>query len=607
MYQKVLLKKKRFAGIAATFAMLTLWLAGSASAAPDPILKCRQAIAAAGQKYEDARAKALQKCEEGKLKGKLAADIVCASLAVPPGNQKTADKISGAQTKLSAVVAKGCCGKDKTCGAGSGADADQPLSAIGWSGRVTACVDGERAGESCQTTADCPKACSAGQKLGVGCAADNQCPFACANAGTCISLVCSGGAFNGSACTTNSDCHGQCVGGPNNGLNCNAGSSTCGNATCVGTQTCDFSGGGATECPNLESGSCNNALANPGSIGACLQCAGDAGVDQLIHLFYASLNPPGTDKAIEKCKKAIGSKGTKYFSARRKILAGCEKNALKNNLPAGTCPALDPKAPGKIATAKTKLLDGIASACGGKDKLFGGTGVDADLIPSAVGAPLSCPNVTVPGGASCGNFINTVQDIANCIACLDEYKSTVLDFIAAPSNGAYPATQANPLCGNGKIDVGETCDDGNVVDGDGCPRTCVINPCVVNGTATATVQFAVPAGQDVSGLSIYLEYPDGQVSIPGTGSSAQVQARILNTPVDVTFTPNDLDYALRNVLTDSNQAAIPVGTIFQVQFNKCQVALPPLNAFSCRVDSAASPAPAVAPVFGVSCQVTAVS
>src|SRR5437016_4864562 len=34
------------------------------------------------------------------------------------------------------------------------------------------------------------------------------------------------------------------------------------------------------------------------------------------------------------------------------------------------------------------------------------------------------------------------------------------------------------VCGDGVIELGETCDDGNTMDGDNCPATCVINTCL---------------------------------------------------------------------------------------------------------------------------------
>jgi cysteine-rich repeat protein len=32
------------------------------------------------------------------------------------------------------------------------------------------------------------------------------------------------------------------------------------------------------------------------------------------------------------------------------------------------------------------------------------------------------------------------------------------------------------VCGNGKLEAGEECDDGNTVSGDGCSCTCTIEP-----------------------------------------------------------------------------------------------------------------------------------
>src|SRR5262249_8631349 len=36
-----------------------------------------------------------------------------------------------------------------------------------------------------------------------------------------------------------------------------------------------------------------------------------------------------------------------------------------------------------------------------------------------------------------------------------------------------PASSGGALCGNGVIDAGEACDDGGIVDGDGCSSSCV--------------------------------------------------------------------------------------------------------------------------------------
>jgi cysteine-rich repeat protein len=42
----------------------------------------------------------------------------------------------------------------------------------------------------------------------------------------------------------------------------------------------------------------------------------------------------------------------------------------------------------------------------------------------------------------------------------------------SPSATPSPAASPSPLCGNGTLDLGEECDDGNVVDGDGCGADC---------------------------------------------------------------------------------------------------------------------------------------
>src|SRR5512132_4160439 len=47
------------------------------------------------------------------------------------------------------------------------------------------------------------------------------------------------------------------------------------------------------------------------------------------------------------------------------------------------------------------------------------------------------------------------------------------------------------VCGDGVIDAGEECDDGNVVGGDGCSATCVFEGCPLTGTWQSTVPFDI--------------------------------------------------------------------------------------------------------------------
>ncbi len=99
--------------------------------------KCQAAIVKNAAAFVQARTKALQKCEDGVVKHKLAG---------PCPDQKASDSIAKAQAKLAGGIAKACGGKDKTCG--SGGD-DVPLGVVGWSGP---CPDLE--GKGCSNAID---------------------------------------------------------------------------------------------------------------------------------------------------------------------------------------------------------------------------------------------------------------------------------------------------------------------------------------------------------------------------------------------------------------------------------------------------------------------
>jgi hypothetical protein len=85
---------------------------------------CNQRIASETGKYVQSRVKALQRCEDRKVKAQLPASTNCAS------ESSTAARIAKARAKFERLVAAACGGADKTCGNGD----DTPLASIGWSG-----------------------------------------------------------------------------------------------------------------------------------------------------------------------------------------------------------------------------------------------------------------------------------------------------------------------------------------------------------------------------------------------------------------------------------------------------------------------------------------
>ena len=128
----------RFASRVAVVLSVAASLALVASAHADP-LKCQRSILKDSGKFAQARIKALQKCEDGRLKGKVL--TTCAA------DSKTQGSIQKARDKMHAAIGKNCGGADKTCGGGD----DETLASISWPG---VCPDFE--GMGCTyTISDC--------------------------------------------------------------------------------------------------------------------------------------------------------------------------------------------------------------------------------------------------------------------------------------------------------------------------------------------------------------------------------------------------------------------------------------------------------------------
>jgi hypothetical protein len=134
--------------------------------------------------------------------------------------------------------------------------------------------------------------------------------------------------------------------------------------------------------------------------------------------------------------------------------------------------------------------------------------------------------------------------------------------------------------------------------------TTTLAPCTpIGGTArTFSISFMPPAGVDVAGVTVLVDYPEGQVSIPGSGNAASVKSSISNLPQGAFSSPNDLDYALREAVASSS--ALTPGRLFTITFQDCQGATAPTAAdFTCTVEDASDPSGN--PVSGVTCTVSA--
>jgi hypothetical protein len=307
----------------AALVVATLVVGVDATAAHADPVKCKAAIIKGAAAFVQAKAKALAKCEEAMVKGKLPTGDCHADV-------KASATIAKAVTKLNGAVAKACGGKDKLCGTAD----DDSLASIDWTG----------------------------------------------------------------------------------------------------------------PCPNFENGGCNAAITDCSGISACLSCIGEATTDRAIGIAYDALVPtdPKAQKDLNKCQVAIGKASAAFYVAKSKALAKCW-GSVNSNKATNPCPVPgDGKAAAAIAKAETKKRATICKACGGADKLCNGVG---DVTPTAIGFPAQCPSATIPNGAVCDHAIATLDDLVDCVDCINEYAVDCADRSAVPAFVSPYPPECNPVAG----------------------------------------------------------------------------------------------------------------------------------------------------------------
>jgi hypothetical protein len=102
---------------------------------------------------------------------------------------------------------------------------------------------------------------------------------------------------------------------------------------------------------------------------------------------------------------------------------------------------------------------------------------------ASVGFLASCPALTPPGGAACAAAIASLDDVADCVACVSDFLVDCADRLTVPAFAAYPG-DCNPTretCDPGvecetSLDCpsGYTCRDNGA---SGTTRYCVGQPC----------------------------------------------------------------------------------------------------------------------------------
>jgi hypothetical protein len=217
---------------------------------------------------------------------------------------------------------------------------------------------------------------------------------------------------------------------------CGGGDQHCGTGDDESLASIGWDGGA---CPNFEAGACNGPIADCADVSDCLECIGEAAIDQEIALTYGDLNYSNDNQMIVDCQRRIGNRIAKFLSVKARALQKCEDRVL-SGVSGGPCP--DAKSAATIATALNKTTQKICTVCGGPD-LTCGTGDDPSRLE--IGFRSDCPAVTVPGGPACGGPINDLQDIVQCLECVTEFKVDCLDRVSVPGIATYPPECDQPV------------------------------------------------------------------------------------------------------------------------------------------------------------------
>jgi len=132
--------------------------------------------------------------------------------------------------------------------------------------------------------------------------------------------------------------------------------------------------------------------------------------------------------------------------------------------------------------------------CGGCDDGAGSNTCAAGEICNAGACELSCGGTTP---TLCGDAcVNTDSDRNNCGGCDDGAGSNTC---AADETCAMGACVDAFACGNGVLDPGEVCDDGNTLAGDGCSANCRSTEVCGNATLDASTGEACDDGNNIDG------------------------------------------------------------------------------------------------------------
>jgi hypothetical protein len=147
----------------------------------------------------------------------------------------------------------------------------------------------------------------------------------------------------------------------------------------------------------------------------------------------------------------------------------------------------------------------------------------------------------------------------------------------------------NDGCGSGVTLAPETCDDGNTTNSDNCPADCIVDACAPNSGSDDPWTVGFSSTKNVAAIKVFVDYPEGKVSILGSGTPAPGEIDTVLGEPDTVASFNDVDHGLTGVLAEGTGNNFgPSGDLFTVRFETCNAAPAPApGEFSCTVLEAA--------------------
>jgi cysteine-rich repeat protein len=170
-----------------------------------------------------------------------------------------------------------------------------------------------------------------------------------------------------------------------------------------------------------------------------------------------------------------------------------------------------------------------------------------------------------------GNTIGVCEPLPDCAI------SGAIASAQGVAKAIYSVTPA-AVCGNGTLEAGEQCDDGNLTDGDGCSHLCEIEgktctPVLSGPGSTSNTKRIETVGINtptpLGGIVIHLGYPVFDAGIPGTGGSSLVQSRLTPLQTVGLGEMNDTDNNQLDVGLVELGTGLMTGQLFKVTYDNC--------------------------------------